>query len=175
MILEVSAAVPVPGEVRDRGGIWTWQSDTRTCDLHLYHAERWEVLALLLSPACFGKPLNYHSQPHSLNFHIKGDWGENSLKPQIVLYPLICSVNFPPIAINMGCLCIFLGRRVGNFSSEVYLKASWFRKKWLKDPALRDEEGISSKPPYVQGADISTLLTRDWAPSSDWTSCTTSS
>lgn len=43
--------------------------------------------------------------PQSLNFPNKCDRGENSLKPQNVLYPLICSANSLPITVNTDYTC----------------------------------------------------------------------
>lgn len=109
-----------------------------------------------------------------INFHIKGDCRENSIKPQIILHPLIYAVNSLPITLSMGCPCIFL--RAGSFSSDVCSKASGFRKSdWRLLPWRM--ERVSPRSPLMSPGSrhqllesILTFLT-NWAPGGEQTSC----
>lgn len=144
----------VPGQVRCRGGIWTQEIWYKRLCLELRSCWKMESNGSTSVPcAALANHLIIVWGPQSLNFHFKGDWRENSLKPQIVLYPLIYSVNFLPVTINMSCTGTLLGKRACSFSSEVCSKASWFRNNDEESYPEGWREHLLKVPLCPQGAE----------------------
>ena len=114
--------------------------------------------------------------PQSLNFQNKGNWGENSLKPQIVPCPLIYSANaLLPWNCKDGLAArARLWRWASSFSSES--KGLLIQKEWLRILPWWAERASPQNLLLLpqsrnQALEYISTLFGDWAPSGDWISC----